>query len=71
MAHSTFLIFVSTSLSTTISVSFGINLKPKFLIWTLCASFLEGYARFLGYYDLYIKKEKHYIWNIAESAKIN
>ncbi len=49
----------------------NINLKSKSLIWALGAIFLESYARFLGYYDFYIKKKKHYIWDIAESTKIN
>lgn len=31
--------------------------------------FLEAIGRFLGIYDLYIKKNCHYIWDIAETTK--
>ncbi len=41
----------------------------KYVFWTTGTIFLEGTGRFLGYYDYYIKKRKHYIWNIAESTK--
>jgi biofilm PGA synthesis N-glycosyltransferase PgaC len=43
--------------------------SPRSIVWTLGAIFLEGFGRLLGYYDFYIKKNKHYIWNIAESTK--
>ncbi len=43
--------------------------RPLFMFWTIGAIILEAYSRFLGVYDFYIKKEKHYIWAIAESTK--
>ncbi len=32
-------------------------------------AFLEGWARFLGWYDFAIKKEKHVVWDMAWSQK--
>lgn len=42
---------------------------PRNIVWTFGAMVLEGYGRALGFYDFYIKKDKHYIWNIAETTK--
>ncbi len=46
-------------------IKFLFNNNYKILI----AILLELYVRFLGIYDYYIAKNKHYIWNIAESTK--
>ena len=46
----------------------NLNIKPKYLIWTVGAVMLEAYARLLGTIDFYTKK-KHFIWEIAESTK--
>jgi len=35
----------------------------------LFATFLEAYSRGLGWWDLNIKKKKHYVWDIARSTK--
>ena len=46
-----------------------LDFKPKIIFWTIGAIILEAYSRFLGLYDFYIRKEKHYVWDIAESTK--
>lgn len=43
--------------------------SPRNVVWTCGAMVLEAYGRGLGFYDFYIKKDKHYIWNIAETTK--
>jgi fructose-1,6-bisphosphatase/inositol monophosphatase family enzyme len=43
--------------------------NPKVMIWTFGAMFLEFFGRFLGAYDIYIKKKNPYIWDIAGSTK--
>lgn len=45
------------------------ELKFKFLIWQICALFLEGISRFLGLIDYYILKKDHYIWSVSKSTK--
>ena len=47
------------------------NLKPtpKDLIFTLGGVVLEAISRFLGYYDYYIKRESHVVWDVAKSTK--
>jgi cellulose synthase/poly-beta-1,6-N-acetylglucosamine synthase-like glycosyltransferase len=37
--------------------------------WFFTAFMLEGIVRILGYYDYYIKKGRHSIWEIAETTK--
>lgn len=37
--------------------------------WFFAAVMLEGIVRFLGFYDYYIKKRKHSIWEIAQTTK--
>lgn len=44
-----------------------INIKNAHFILT--AVMLEIYIKMLGYYDYYLKKEKHYAWEIATSTK--
>ncbi len=39
------------------------------ILWIVGAVFLEFYARFLGYYDFYIKKKNPFIWDVASSTK--
>jgi cellulose synthase/poly-beta-1,6-N-acetylglucosamine synthase-like glycosyltransferase len=40
------------------------------LIWTLVLlAGLEGWSRFLGWYDFAIKKDRHVVWDIAWSQK--
>lgn len=46
-----------------------LELKPKEIMWTFGAMFLEFYGRLLGSYDFFIKNENPYIWNIAETTK--
>ena len=41
----------------------------KSISWTVGAVFLELYARFLGYYDFYIRKKNPFIWDVASSTK--
>lgn len=47
----------------------NIKLDPKKLLWTFGAVLLEAYARMLGAYDYYTKKNKHHIWKIAKTTK--
>jgi len=42
---------------------------PQGITWTLGAMAMEGYARFLGTYDFYVKKRNPCIWDIATSTK--
>lgn len=37
--------------------------------WFLATIMLEGIVRFLGFYDYYIKKRRHSIWEIAQTTK--
>jgi len=46
-----------------------LEFRPLFLFWALGAVILEAYSRLLGVYDFYIRKEKHYVWDVAESTK--
>ncbi len=46
-----------------------LEFRPLFLFWALGAITLEAYSRLLGIYDFYIKKKKHYVWDVAESTK--
>lgn len=46
-----------------------LEVRPLFLFWAVGAVILESYSRLLGTYDFYIRKEKHYIWDVAESTK--
>jgi len=46
-----------------------IRLGGKSISWTVGAVFLELYARFLGYYDFYIRKKNPFIWDVASSTK--
>jgi cellulose synthase/poly-beta-1,6-N-acetylglucosamine synthase-like glycosyltransferase len=46
-----------------------LEFRPLFLFWALGAIILEAYSRILGIYDFYIRKEKHYVWDVAESTK--
>lgn len=46
-----------------------VRLRPRSVMWTLGASLLEGYARLLGCYDFYFKKNNHFIWDISPSTK--
>lgn len=39
------------------------------ILWIVGAVFLEFYARYLGYYDFYIKKKNPFIWDVASSTK--
>ena len=45
-----------------------LELKPKYLIWTFGAGFLESYSRLLGKIDFYFNKNYN-IWKIAETTK--
>jgi cellulose synthase/poly-beta-1,6-N-acetylglucosamine synthase-like glycosyltransferase len=47
----------------------GTNWNFRKALWTSAAIFLEGYGRFLGDYDYYIKKKNPYAWDIAQSTK--
>ncbi len=60
--------------SFTFKITFTLFLKEtyrnlKFFLWTISAVFLEGYSRFLGMVDYYLKKKNPYIWEISESTK--
>lgn len=46
-----------------------VELNPKYLVYLFVGVILEGYARFLGAWDYYIRKKDHAIWDIAESTK--
>ncbi len=48
--------------------NFPLNSIKKWT-WFFGAFFLEGIVRFLGYYDYYIKKKRHSIWEIAQTTK--
>jgi len=42
------------------------------LIWTLFfLGVLEGWARLLGWYDFAVKKDRHVVWDIAWSQKVD
>ena len=43
--------------------------NPRNVVWTCGAMVLEAYGRVLGFFDFHVKKDKHYIWNIAETTK--
>jgi len=43
--------------------------KPKEWTYFVGACTLEGLGRLLGYYDYYINKRKHVIWEIARTTK--
>jgi biofilm PGA synthesis N-glycosyltransferase PgaC len=47
----------------------GTDWTFKKALWTGAAILLEGYGRFLGDYDYYIKKKNPYAWDIAQSTK--
>jgi len=47
----------------------NIKLNSKKLLWILGAVLLETYARMLGAYDYYIKKDKQHMWKIAKTTK--
>lgn len=42
--------------------------SPRQTLWTLGAVILEAYARLLGYYDFWRKRD-HYIWQRVDSTK--
>ncbi len=46
---------------------FALN-TPMKIIWTICAMFLEAYARAQGHYDVWRKRE-HHIWSAVASTK--
>ncbi len=50
-------------------ISKNIKLNFKTLFWLIGAIGLEIYGRLLGYYDFFIKKNNHTVWEIAESTK--
>lgn len=43
--------------------------EARNIFWIMGAVLLELYARLLGYYDFYIKKENPFIWDVAFSTK--
>jgi len=43
--------------------------EPQKWAYFTGACILEGLGRLLGYYDYYIKKRKHVIWEIAQTTK--
>ena len=45
------------------------RLEPRFIFWSPLVAFLEIFARLLGTYDFYFKKDKHTIWQVAHSTK--
>lgn len=45
------------------------NFKLKETHLILGSIILEGYVRWLGFYDHYFKRKDHYIWDIADSTK--
>jgi len=47
----------------------GLKLTPKDILWTVGAALLEAHSRFLGYYDVYLRKRNPYIWPISSSTK--
>jgi len=46
-----------------------LEFRPLFLFWAVGAVILEAYSRLLGIYDFYIRKEKHYVWDMVDSTK--
>ncbi len=46
---------------------FSFNIKED--LWIIGAILVEGYGKFLGRYDYYIKNKNPYVWNIAKSTK--
>lgn len=44
-----------------------LNTKTFFWLWGSIS--MEVYGRLLGYYDFFIKRNKHTVWEIAESTK--
>ncbi len=45
-----------------------VNKKTNIVFIPLCFS-AEGFARLLGLYDFYVKRNSHIVWKVAESAK--
>ncbi len=45
------------------------NPKPKFVIFTPLVIILEGYSRFLGWWDYKISNKKHTIWETVNTTK--
>jgi cellulose synthase/poly-beta-1,6-N-acetylglucosamine synthase-like glycosyltransferase len=44
------------------------NLNPKFIIMSMATVILEGFSRFLGWYD-YKMGKRHTVWKIVQSTK--
>lgn len=42
---------------------------PRFIFYSPLVAFLEIFARILGTYDFYFKKDKHTVWEVAASTK--
>lgn len=45
------------------------RLESGFIFWSPLVAFLEIFARVLGTYDFYFKKDKHTVWEVAASTK--
>lgn len=45
------------------------NGRPKHFLYIPCVIFLEGYSRFLGWWDYTVVKERHTMWDVVESTK--
>ena len=43
--------------------------EPKRWVHFLALLALEGLGRVLGYYDYYVARRSHVIWEVAESTK--
>ncbi len=42
---------------------------PRQIVFTILLIFIEGYSRFMGCFDFYIKNSNPFIWDIADSTK--
>ena len=47
-----------------------VRLNIRYVPYFVVALFLEGYGRFLGMYDFYVKKRNPYVWEIVRSTKV-
>jgi cellulose synthase/poly-beta-1,6-N-acetylglucosamine synthase-like glycosyltransferase len=43
--------------------------KPKEFVFFASALVLEAFSRLLGYFDYYVKKDRHTVWEVSKSTK--
>lgn len=65
--------FVPPTVKAVLVLKALLKVLPKYrkqALWILPAVFAETYGRLIGAYDYYVKRDKHVVWQVAESAKI-